>query len=143
MKTGDITKAYKKVDANALDGNYDNPELVALIDMGILLYRMSDVKTGVFTKYKSHISTDLLKTILLVEPRAKLRQKIHYIRELLSEIIMCEAYQLSIQDYLVEKMPTVNKGKSSLSKHLSGLANAPEKLMAIWTSLLAILKTYQ
>ena len=128
MKTGDITKAYKKVDANALDGNYDNPELVALIDMGILLYRMSDVKTGVFTKYKSHISTDLLKTILLVEPRAKLRQKIHYIRELLSEIIMCEAYQLSIQDYLVEKMPTVNKGKSSLSKHLSGLA---------------ILKTYQ
>ncbi|WP_373175303.1 toxin VasX [Bacteroides fragilis] len=128
MKTGDITKAYKKVDANALDGNYDNPELVALIDMGILLYRMSDVKTGVFTKYKSHISTDLLKTILLVEPRAKLRQKIHYIRELLSEIIMCEAYQLSIQDYLVEKMPTVNKGKSSLSKHLSGLANAPEKI---------------
>lgn len=109
MKTGDITKAYKKVDANALDGNYDNPELVALIDMGILLYRMSDVKTGVFTKYKSHISTDLLKTILLVEPRAKLRQKIHYIRELLSEIIMCEAYQLSIQDYLVEKCQPLTK----------------------------------
>lgn len=128
MKTGDIAKAYKKVDANALNGNYDNPELAALIDMGILLYRMSDIKTGIFTKYKSHISIDLLKTILLVESRANLRQKINYIRELLSEIIMCEAYQLSMQDYLDEKMPTVNKGKSSLSKHLSGLGNAPEKI---------------
>ncbi|MGL5920159.1 MAG: toxin VasX [Bacteroidales bacterium] len=106
----------------------EESELSALIDLGVIIHRMLNTKTGTFTKYKSHVSEELIKKVLLVEERKRQRRKINNITYALADILKGDAYQLSCLDYIVDDQRTNQEGKSRFCSHLRILALEPESI---------------
>lgn len=107
---------------------YNRTELSALIDLGIVTYRMWDTPTSLFYKYRSHLNEKLLKAVLKVEERKSIRKKINNIRYALNDTIRDAAYKLAVEDYLSNDAYGHLKGKEMLFDHFKGVLVEPEKI---------------
>lgn len=107
---------------------YNRSELSALIDLGIVTYRMWDTPTSLFYKYRSHLNEKLLKAVLKVEERKTIRKKINKVRCAMDSTIRDAAYKLVMEDYLGNDTHGQLKGKEMLPKHFEGVLVEPEKI---------------
>lgn len=128
FKFKELQTLLEKMRTGNFEDPYDQSELAALIDLGTIVYRMWDTKTSIFYKYSSHLNGELLKTVLQVEQRKTIREKINRIRCALYKVVCDNAYQQVIEDFLVEDTGIQLYGKSYLCSHINGVLATPKSI---------------
>lgn len=128
FKFKELQTLLEKMRTGNFEDPYDQSELAALIDLGTIVYRMWDTKTSIFYKYSSHLNGELLKTVLQVEQRKTIREKINRIRCALYKVVCDNAYQQVIEDFLVEDTGIQLYGKSYLCSHINGVLSTPKSI---------------